>query len=397
MIRILCVWMLAVTAYAAVERDPFSDDHFNITYHKPYIDIQAEGVSANKVIKAIAQAAEQNIVMVDRMDNSIDLQWVHVHWEQAIDLLCAQLGCHIERGTGVWVLSKTSSQEGKVLRVFPLHYMKASAIVDVLKQNTAGFGDQSFISADPKSNTLVVHVDGASMDWITALVKDLDKPAQQVLIQARIINANETFAKELGVAFSAMQKNSGITAGEGVTSGFGHFNLGVARLPLDTQLDVMISAAQKNHQTRVLAMPKILTANEQEAHIKQGKELAFEETSASGATSVKFKEAVLELRVVPHISPNREIILDLTVKHDVPGKLGDNGQPTIDTQSIRTQVRMNDGETIVLGGIFSQTSLSREFKVPLLHKIPLLGHLFQEHHDRDDKEELLVFVTPHLV
>jgi type IV pilus assembly protein PilQ len=264
----------------------------------------------------------------------------------------------------------------------------------VIKQSHDWLGDKSFLSVDVSSNALIAHVSAQAFRMIQSLVKHLDKPAQQVLIQARIINANETFAKELGVAFSAMQKENGMTSVEG---GFGHFNVGVARLPLDTQLDVMISAAQKNHLTRVLAMPKIVTANEQEAHIKQGKELAFEETSASGATSVKFKEAVLELRVTPHISPQGEIILDLTVKHDVPGKLADNGQPTIDTQSIRTQVRMKDGETIVLGGIFSHTSAKQESKVPFLSRIPVLGFLFKEQRDRDDREELLVFVTPHLI
>lgn len=394
MIRALCLCLFYLSAQAAVTMDPFAENNFNISYEAPFLDVQAEKVMASKIIKAIAQEAQQNIVLVDALESEIDLQWVHIHWEKALTLLCAQAGCKVERNEDAWVVRKSATLDDKQLRVFPLYYIKAASLIEVIKQSHDWFADKSFVSVDLSSNALVAHASAAAMRVIEALVKTLDKPAQQVMIEARIINANETFAKELGVAFSAMQKNATVAGPEG---SFGHFNMGVARLPLDTQLDVMISAAQKNHQTRVLAMPKILTANEQEAHIKQGKELAFQETSASGATSVKFKEAVLELRVTPHISLNQEIMLDLTVKHDVPGKLADNGQPTIDTQSIQTQVRMKDGETIVLGGIFSQTNASREAKVPVLHKIPLLGVLFKERSDRDDREELLVFVTPHLL
>lgn len=394
MIKALLLCLITVCAQAAVEMDPFAENNFNMSYDAPYLDMQAEKVAASKIIKAIAQVAQQNIVLADAIEGAIDVQWVHIHWEKALTLLCAQAACKVERNNDAWVVRKAGAFDDKQLRVFPLYYIKAAALIDVIKQSHDWFADKSFVSVDLSSNALVAHASAAAMRVIESLVKNLDKPAQQVMIQARIINANETFAKELGVAFSAMQKDSTLPGPEG---GFGHFNLGVARLPLDTQLDVMISAAQKNHQTKVLAMPKIVTANEQEAHIKQGKELAFQETSASGATSVKFKEAVLELRVTPHISLNHEIILDLVVKHDVPGKLADNGQPTIDTQSIQTQVRMKDGETIVLGGIFSQTNAVREAKVPVLHKIPLLGFLFKERSDRDDREELLVFVTPHLL
>jgi len=192
------------------------------------------------------------------------------------------------------------------------------------------------------------------------------------------MNASTSFSKELGLRFT-----------------FGEVN--VSKLPDDIPIDVAISAAENENKTHIIANPKILTQNMKEAHIKQGKQIAYEETSRSGATSLKFEEAVLELKVVPMITPEHDIILDLLVKQDMLGSIKYNGKPSIDTKTIQAQVRVQDGETIVLGGIYSHIDNARRHQLPILGRLPVIGRLFQEKNQLDDKDELLIFVTPRVV
>jgi type IV pilus assembly protein PilQ len=192
------------------------------------------------------------------------------------------------------------------------------------------------------------------------------------------MNASAQFSKELGLRYQIDE-----------------FSL--TTLPKEIPITVAIAAAQENHQTQVIAHPKLLTVNLQEAHIKQGKQIAYQETSASGATSLTFQEAALELKVIPMITPEHDIVLSLMVKQDVIGSLQINGQPTIDTKSIQAQVRVKDGETVVLGGIYSQVDNHQRRDVPWISHIPLIGLFFQEKRALDDKDELLIFVTPRVV
>jgi type IV pilus assembly protein PilQ len=274
---------------------------------------------------------------------------------------------------------------------------------------------------------------------IRRLVATLDIAIRQVLIEARIVIVSDDFSRELGArfgvntAFNYNGTGTGIvgggpyvTADNGAVLGTGNnqqvgFVMGNAvdrymvNLPasnaagkialtlLDSSylVDLELSAAQAEGRGEVVSAPKVITANQKEATIEQGKEIPYLQSASSGAATIAFKKAVLSLKVTPQITPDDRIILDLTVTKDSVGQLvqtsSGNSVPSIDTRTITTQVLVNDGQTVVLGGILETEKIDTTTKVPLLGDIPVLGHLFKVTSKSDNKDELLVFVTPKIL
>lgn len=386
----LIAWMMIATqVMAAPAFDPFDDGSIVLAYEEGYLSVHATEVPMAVLLERVAKETGTNMVVQGELTEKVTLHLNRMSAEGVLHRLCQTFHLHAERHEGfLWV----GASKGDVVtqtRVFPLHYGDAKALQAVFAEQHGVLSDAGSVRVDERTNALVVTDDVMHLAQAEALLARLDVPMKQVFIQARILNASKGFSQALGVRFTS--------GGAGMPEQSEVFQLTIGTLPGNIPLDAHITAAEKNHETDVIAMPKILTADQQKAMIKQGKELAYEETATSGATSVRFKEAVLELSVTPHITPDADIILELNVKHDVIGKLAENGQPTIDTQAIDTQVRLHDGETIVLGGIYSNTRLKQHQGVPLLSKIPLVGMLFKERHEEDEKNELLVFVTPNIV
>lgn len=387
---ILLLWCYALCGFAQAEFDPFDDGSIVLTYEKPYLSVHATDVPIALLLERVSKVTDTNIIVQGDLTEKVTLHLNRVPEAGILLSLCQTFHLVAMKQDGfLWVGLPEAGQEEKETRVFSIQYGQAELLKKIFEQQHGVLSDAGSVRADARTNALIVTDDAVHLKRAATLLKSLDVPMKQVFIQARILNASKGFSKALGVSLST---GAAVNA-----ASFGEFLITLAKLTGDVSLDAQISAAEKNHQTDVIAMPKILTADQQKATIKQGKELAYEETSTSGATSLRFKEAVLELSVTPHITPDLDIILDLNVKHDVIGKLAENGQPTIDTQSIDTQVRLHDGETIVLGGIYSNTRLDQHQHVPWLSKIPLLGLLFKDRYEEEDKNELLVFVTPNIV
>jgi type IV pilus assembly protein PilQ len=280
---------------------------------------------------------------------------------------------------------------------------------------------------------------------VRRLVATLDIPVRQVLIEARIVIVNNDFSRDLGArfGFTNVQKSgnnglvtttgnaagtdqiisSGLTNRVGGGSPFpvtlpsgntasnrynvnlplsspaGSFALGI--LGSNFLVDLELSAAQAETQANIISSPRVITANQKEATIEQGVEIPYQQSASSGATTIQFKKAVLSLKVKPQITPDNRIILDLDVHKDSVGTVivtssGVN-VPSIDTRSITTQVLVNDGQTVVLGGILETNQREDETKVPYLGDIPVLGHLFKNTSHKDDKDELMIFITPKIV
>ncbi len=397
---ILCMilWGLTWLCFADTGPDPFEDNQVVVSYDKPYLTLHAQDAPMAVVLERVAKAVGENIIVQGEFTEPVTLHLNRVSANQILLALCDtfQLSA-VKRNGYLWVGKASTDHAGLATHVFSLKYSRAISLQKIFDKQGV-LSDVGSVRVDERTNALVITDDDAHLLKATELLKTLDIPVKQIFIQARILNASKGFSKSLGVSFSAKHDKDEIAfQGRNPAGDFGQFQITLAKIGGGISLDSHISAAEKNNQTEVLAMPKILTADQQNATIKQGKELAYEETATSGATSVRFKEAVLELSVTPHITPNHDIILDLHVKHDVIGKLAENGQPTIDTQAIHTQVRLHDGETIVLGGIYSNRHLNQRQDVPVLSKIPLLGHLFKDRYREDDKNELLVFVTPTII
>lgn len=307
--------------------------------------------------------------------------------------------------------------------------------------NTAGSASNSLlsprgsVSIDARTNTLIIQDIPKKIDEIRELVTNLDVPVKQVMIEARIVTANTNFAKELGVKWGVAHDNIGankrIIAGGSRTTlgdireatidsatgtpsydiaspadlavdlgidkgGASSFAVGIMNAD-NVILDLELSALQSDGHGEIVATPKVLTADKQKALIASGKQIPYQEASSSGATAIKFINAELRLEVTPSITPDGRVNMELFINKDSAGEALANGSLTINTNRISTNVLVDDGQTVVLGGIFSNESLKGVTKTPLLGDIPFLGRLFRQDVTRNDKQELLIFVTPRLL
>jgi type IV pilus assembly protein PilQ len=290
------------------------------------------------------------------------------------------------------------------------------------------------VSVDERTNTLLVKDTISQVESIRDLVKTLDVPVQQVLIESRIVTANDEFGKELGARFGVTPKwinkdSVGIGSLNGsdkyytsiaeaaadetgktpitvpgladrlsvnlpVTGAAGKF--GFSLLSKDFMVDLELSALQAESKGEIISTPKVMTSNQTKATIEQGVEIPYQEASASGATSVSFKKAVLSMEVTPQITPDEHISMDLKVNQDTVGQVF-AGVPSINTREIQTKVLVENGQTVVLGGVHEEENLRDTTKVPVLGDVPVLGRLFRTDKKSNDKRELLIFVTPKIV
>ena len=283
-----------------------------------------------------------------------------------------------------------------------IKYARARQLADLI--------DAQQVRVDERTNTLVVTATPAALRRVKALVEQLDVPIRQVLIEARIVIASEDFSDAIGVRFGAQRRNQ--TGEPTITSG-GQLNeqglmvdlpvgnaAGSAGLAIGKVgsylLQLELSAMESENRGEIISSPRVVTASHQQAQIKQGVQIPFEQATSSGATSIAFREAVLGLVVTPRITPNDHIQLALAVNQDSRGEETPEG-PAINTQSVQTNVLVADGETVVLGGVFEHTRRAGVERVPVLSDLPLVGGLFERRQQVDDRSELLVFVTPRIL
>jgi type IV pilus assembly protein PilQ len=333
-----------------------------------------------------------------------------------------------------------------------VNYAKAGDLAALIKSQAGGglLSKRGSVSVDERTNTLLLQDSSDRLEDIRRMVGTLDIPIRQVQIEARIVIVNDDFTRELGAragfsGFDTYGQGTGLgyTSGSALTNDAAladllerandadptndgvpfvfsesegqaprryNVNLPVASpagsvafalLGADYLVDLEISAAQAEGRGEVISTPRVITANQREASIEQGVEIPYQESASSGATTISFKKAVLSLKVTPQITPDNRIILDLNVKKDSVGQIivGGAGQqvPSIDTREITTQVLVNDGQTVVLGGILETERRETEKKVPYLGDVPVLGRLFKTTGKTNNKDELLIFVTPKIL
>jgi type IV pilus assembly protein PilQ len=326
-----------------------------------------------------------------------------------------------------------------------VNYAKVSDLAKLIK--TAGGKDSMLstrgtLSIDERTNTLLVQDTAERLSDIRRLVQTLDVPVRQVLIEARIVIVNDTFERDLGARFGVTTArtngNNGLLAvtgngtGADTMTGSAQANLAAGlpatpvttpalanryqvNLPVTTPagtlgvsllggsylVDLELSAAQNEGRGEVVSSPRVITANQKQASIAQGVEIPYQESASSGATTTQFKKAVLSLKVTPLITPDNRVILDIDVSDDAVGQLVQSATggtvPSIDTREIITQVLVNDGQTVVLGGILETTKTKSSDKVPYLGDIPILGNLFKTTTNVNNKTELLIFITPKIL
>ncbi|MCB1742787.1 MAG: type IV pilus secretin PilQ, partial [Gammaproteobacteria bacterium] len=312
-----------------------------------------------------------------------------------------------------------------------VNYAKANEIASLLKsEGNSLLTDRGNVSVDTRTNTLLVRDTQEAIDSIRRLVSRLDVPVRQVLIESRIVVADDTFNRDLGVRFGVSKRIGRGRYEEGNTTAFigggqpGNTNFDgtstfntsnqenfIVDLPIggpasilefaivdipDSLLQLELQALQMEGRGEVLSNPRVVTSNQQEATIEQGTEIPYQEASSSGATSTSFKKAVLSLTVTPQITPDDRVLLDLNVSQDQVGQEF-SGIPSINTRTVTTQVLVDNGDTVVLGGIYEQTKRNDVEKVPWFGDMPYFGFLFRSESLRDDRSELLIFVTPKIL
>lgn len=406
------------------------------------ISLDFQDVPVRQVLQIIAQVNGFNLVTTDSVTGNVTISLSGVPWDQALDMIMRVKGLDKRLEGNILLIApaeELSARETQALQsrqqvadLAPLqtvdiaiNYAKAAELAAILKSTEGGIlSDRGGVTVDERTNTLLIRDTLESIDEARKTIEVLDIPVKQVLIESRMVTVLDNVDEQLGVrwGFSDRQDDNGVSGSlEGadtiaggiaptindrlnvnlpVSSAAGTIGFQIASLIDGTILDLELSALESENKGEIIASPRITVANQHEAYIEQGTEIPFVQATSSGATAVEFKKAVLSLKVTPHITPDNRIILDLVVTQDTRGETvstSTGDAVAIDTQEIQTQVLVENGETIVLGGIFQQTSNDGVNKVPLFGDLPVLGALFRNTTTLQQKRELLIFVTPKIV
>jgi type IV pilus assembly protein PilQ len=420
------------------------------------LSLNFQNIEVRSVLQVIADFTGLNIIASDTVTGNITLRLKDVPWDQAMDIIMQNKGLAMRKIGNVITIAPAEEVAAKEkaqleainaiedleplrTEVFTLRYQKAEAFKNILTGSNSGGGsggsanqNKSILSKrgsavwDPRTNTLFIQDTAKKLEEIQAIINKTDIPVKQVMIESRLVIADQKFSKELGARFGVQHSatpgknslslggtlnNTGVATGSttsavGNTGGlnsnlpvgnaFGSVAFSLFRLPAGLLLNLELSALESDQRGKIVSSPRVTTANQQKARIAQGVEIPYQESTSSGATSISFKKAELSLEVTPQITPDDKIIMDLEVRKDSRGE-ETAGVPSINTQNVTTQVLVANGETAVLGGIYEQQERNDVDKVPFFGDLPIIGNVFKRRTKIDDKTELLIFVTPKIM
>jgi type IV pilus assembly protein PilQ len=425
-------------------------------YKGEKLSLNFQDIDVRSVLQVIADFTGFNIITSDSVGGRLTLRLKDVPWDQALDIIMQARGLGMRKeGNVVWIApneelaartkSRLEAEQGiadlepMVTQSFAVKYQKAEDVKKLItdpKQPLLSKRGSAVV--DGRTNTLFVEDISKNLAKVEKIINQIDIPVRQVLIEGRIVLASDGYSKELGARFgvaavgssgdtkigingnatnsqlNAFGKTTGldpnpfpVAAGgfganglnsnlPAVAANAGKIGMTLLNLPAGILLNLELSAAEADNKTKTVSSPRVITANRQKAMIESGVEIPYQEASSSGATSVSFKNATLGLEVTPQITPDNKISMDLDVHKDNVGEVF-NGVPSINTNSVQTQVLVNNGETAVLGGIFETTTGKKVDKVPFFGDIPVFGNLFKRTATNNTKQELLIFITPKLL
>lgn len=421
------------------------------TYTGKPISLNFQDIPIRSVLEVLAEFTGINIVASDSVKGNITLRLNNIPWDEALDIILKSSGLGKKQvGNVIMVAPATdiAAEEKQALtakqdfqqleplqtQYIRLNYAKATDVATLLKDqndSTSLLSARGSVSVDQRTNTLIVQDTPSSLVNVQNLVAKLDIPVQQVMIEARIVNVDTSFEKDLGIRWGITKPEhiSGTLTGAnqmlqniqtGVVNpesavpvsqrlnvdlaanltGIQAPSVGIALAELGNgyMLDLELSAIEQEGGGELISSPRLVTANQHPALIESGTEIPYQQSTSSGATAVEFKKAVLALKVTPQITPDGKIILDIKVNQDkVDPTLEVDNVPAIDTREVETNVLVNNGETIVLGGIYEEEQRKTVQRVPFLGSIPYLGYLFRNTHTLNTRTELLIFITPKVI
>ena len=443
------------------------------------LSLNFQNIEVRSVLQVIADFTGLNIISSDSVTGNLTLRLKDVPWDQALEIIMQSKGLDKRKNGNVILIApadELAAKEKQVFEsqqqiddveplrteVFTLNYMKAESLKDILtdpKQRILSKRGSAVL--DPRTNTIFVQDIPKYLEQVQAIINKTDVPVKQVMIESRLVIADERFGKELGARFGITQTGrpgssvatvggnlgnrptnitaagvitqgvrngtiqtaltdtvrldrgdnigSTLTSSDGqpdllsnlpVTNATGSVAFTLFRLSAGLLLNLELSALESDRRGKVVSSPRVTTANQRKAKISSGTEIPYLQSTASGAANIAFKPAVLSLEVTPQITPDENIIMDLEVKKDRVGqvvRVGLGEAVAIDTQSINTQLLVGNGETAVLGGIYEQTDRNTIDKVPFFGDLPIMGNLFKRKAVQSDKTELLIFITPKIM
>lgn len=422
-------------------------------YEGDRLSLNFQDIEVRAVLQLLADFTGLNMVVSDTVAGRITLRLRNVPWDQAMDIILKTKGLSMRRTDNVVLIAPTEEiaarekleleSQQQIAELAPLrseliqvNYAKATDLQALLKStDNKLLSERGNVTIDERTNTLLIQDTALKLDEIRELIGKLDIPVRQVLIESRIVIANDDFARDLGVKLglsgtAGLQDGNRVVVGGGrpgdldatsigysgveVPAGSGNQGL-LVNLPQTLSgsrggavnfligklgshlLRLELSAMQQEGRGEVVSSPRVITGDQSRATIKQGVEIPYQEASSSGATSTSFKEAVLSLDVTPHITPDDRVIMDLKVNKDSPRFLPGQSVPAVDTRALETTVLVDNGETVVLGGVFERDKSKNVERVPFFGELPGVGVLFRQTRVEDKNNELLIFVTPKIL
>ena len=405
------------------------------------LSLNFQDIDVRSVLQLIADFTNLNLVASDTVQGGITLRLQNVPWDQALDLVLKTKGLDKRKIGNVLLVAPADEiaarerqeleSQKQIAELAPLrrellqvNYAKAADIAKLFQSVTsaeAKVDERGSITVDERTNNIIAYQTQDRLDELRRIVAQLDIPVRQVMIEARIVEANVDYDKSLGVRWGGSIQNkgnwntSGVSNGNSTTIGtpgststnspfvdmgtVGNTSgIGIAFITDNVLLDLELTAMEKTGNGEIVSQPKVVTSDKETAKILKGTEIPYQEASSSGATSVSFKEASLSLEVTPQITPDNRIIMEVKVTKDEPDYLNKvQDVPPIKKNEVNAKVLVNDGETIVIGGVFSNTQSKVVDKVPFLGDVPYLGRLFRRDVVSEKKSELLVFLTPRIM
>ena len=386
------------------------------------VSLNFQDVEVRSVLQLLADFAGVNLVASDSVQGNVTLRLQDVPWEQALDMVLRSKGLGRREEGNVLLVAPAAelaeqAREARLGReldahvqplqreLLPVHHANAGDLAELLLATLADDGilaGRGSLSVDARTNTLVATQPADRLAELRELVARLDVPLRQVMIEARIVEANVDYERSLGVRWGRSLKPEGSGLGGDVFVDLGAeratASLGVGLLRSDVLLDLELSAMEKSGNGEIISQPKVVTADKETARILKGTEVPYQETSGSGATSISFREASLSLEVTPRITPGDGVVMAVKVTKDEPDYLNAQGNvPAIRKNEVNAKVRVDDGQTIVIGGVYSTVQSNVLEKVPFLGDLPYVGRLFRRDALQEKKSELLVFLTPRIM
>ena len=423
------------------------DSLFKYTGEK--LSLNFQDIEVRTVLQLIADFTDLNLVASDTVNGRITLRLENVPWDQALELILRTKGLDQRQVGNVLLVAPAAEiaarekleleNQKQISELAPLRtefiqirYASATELFDLFSSGggsgTTMLSDRCSVIVDERTNAIILTDTADRLEGFRRVIAQLDIPVRQVLIEARMVSANATFSEDMGITWGGggfrtqgdnFLKYGGsqdtLTELQGIlvdgtgditspgdlvvdlgVTGQGASSFGVGITGSGFLVDLELSALAADGVAEVVARPKVITADKSPALIESGVEIPYQEASSSGATSTSFKDAVLSLEVTPQITPDNRIIMQLNVKQDTVGQVF-NGVPSINTNEIETEVLVDNGQTIVLGGIFQTDKNYTTTKTPFLGDLPYVGRLFKRTEERDDKQELLIFITPRII